>query len=58
MNTLASNVKEVMRSLSACINRTSPTNRMKQAQSSLAKLYNSLLKGAGGTNLGLYGFDR
>lgn len=47
MNTLASNVKEVMRSLSACINRTSPTNRMKQAQSSLAKLYNSLLKGAG-----------
>lgn len=29
MNTLASNVKEVMRSLSACINRTSPTNRMK-----------------------------
>lgn len=40
MNTLASNVKEVMRSLS-------PTNRMKQAQSSLAKLYNSLLKGAG-----------
>lgn len=47
MNTLASNVKEVMRSLSTCINRTSPTNRMKQAQSSLAKLYNSLLKGAG-----------
>lgn len=47
MNTLANNVKEVMRSLSACINRTSPTNRMKQAQSSLAKLYNSLLKGAG-----------
>lgn len=45
MNTLASNVKEVMRSLSTCINRT--TNRMKQAQSSLAKLYNSLLKGAG-----------
>lgn len=47
MNTLASNVKEVMRSLSTCINRTGPTNRMKQAQSSLAKLYNSLLKGAG-----------
>ena len=56
MNTLASNVKEVMRSLSACINRTSPTNRMKQAQSSLAKLYNSLLKGAGLHQLGLVWF--
>lgn len=58
MNTLASNVKEVMRSLSACINRTSPTNRMKQAQSSLAKLYNSKVQEYNCTNLGLYGFDR
>lgn len=47
MNTLASNVKEVLRSLSACINSTSPTNRMRKAQGSLAKLYNSLLKSAG-----------
>jgi hypothetical protein len=47
MNTLANNVKEVLRSLSACINSTSPTNRMRKAQGSLAKLYNSLLKSAG-----------
>ena len=46
MNTLANNVREVMRTLCACINKTSPTGRMKQAQSSLARLYNSLRKSA------------
>lgn len=46
-STLANNVKEVMRTLCAHINNTSPTGRMKQAQSSLAKLYNSLTHSAG-----------
>lgn len=45
-NTLANNVKEVLKTLCVCINSTSPTGRMRQAQSSLARLYNSLRKGA------------
>lgn len=46
MNTLANNVKEVMKTLQARINKTSPIGRMKQAQSSLARLYNLLHKSA------------
>lgn len=46
MNTLANNVKEVMATLCACINKTNPTSHMKKAQGRLAKLYDSLHKGA------------
>lgn len=43
-NTLANNVEEVLKTLRTCSNRT--TSRMRQAQNSLARLYESLRKSA------------